>query len=81
MISQAESTTPEPISSQISKQFQHRLVDHLGIRVMCYWMFGRCNPVASDFVEFIRSHACVSGKCKLDDRLLAACQRRLQITI
>jgi hypothetical protein len=51
----------ESVGGQISQQLHHRLVHHLGIRPLGFWVRCGGEPVAHDLVELLGGHAGVRG--------------------
>ena len=47
----------ESIRAQIGEQFEHRLIDHLGVEPLGLRMLRGGDPVLHDLVEFLGRHA------------------------
>ncbi len=51
----------ETVGAQVGEQFEHRLINTLGVRPFVFWMFRGSEPVLDDLLEFHRGHARVRG--------------------
>ena len=71
----------EAVRPQVGEQLEHRLVDHLGVEPPGPGMLRRRDPVGDDPVELLGGRAGVRGHGHLEERVLAARERRLHVAL
>ena len=62
---------PVAIGAQITKHFQHRLIDHLGIAAPGFRMLGGSHPVPDDGIELLGGHSRMGGHRHFHQGMLA----------
>ncbi|MGY4246228.1 hypothetical protein ACVIIZ_007636 [Bradyrhizobium sp. USDA 4523] len=71
----------EAIGPQTGEQFQHRLVDEIGIRPVELRVTRRLDPVAGDLRELGRCHAGMGRHDQFDQALLAGLGQRSDVVV
>ena len=71
----------EAIGAEVSEQFQHRLVDQLGIGPLEAVIARGREPVRDDFLELRRGHAGMRHRDDFDQSLFTGSRQRLQVAV
>ena len=69
----------EAIRAQICEQFEHRLINHLGIKPTRFGMLRRGEPIFYDTIELIGRHSAVRAGDNFQERVLAAGQHHFHV--
>ena len=71
----------EAVRPQVGEQFEHRLIDHLGVGPLGLGMLRGGDPILDDLLELLGGHARVRGHDDFEQRVLAAGQRAFHIAL